>query len=516
MNRTETKPIQGYGLLVGALIGAILVLGAVNISRWFRTRERPGDAPDVQRTVAPPVPAASTGARAVGSGAAAPDGLPVRAPQAERGGQVGERGAAAESPGGQTSPGSSQVAGRESAAAPAATAAPATPGPPPQQGVRAPGAALPPGGKNEPGKDSAAPPDGSDRTPPVLRQLLFEPGVVEGGHATTLTIDASDNLSGVKSVRGEIQSPSGKALLSLYPQESHGGNSFTYVVNIPPAAEAGIWFVKWLYLTDMADNSSLVQVTSPATAPPGGTFSVTSSQSDSIPPDVLGVSFAKELIQDEDRNVIRVEAKDDLSGVTAVSGACQSPSKSAVIPFTCALDEASGLWEGNVMLPASVDCGVWSVQQLSAKDKAGNTTQLASDSPILAHAGFTIAGRADCDSTPPTLDAFVLSQTIVPGDAATEILISAGVHDVGSGAVSLAGWFEGPVSEGGQIPKNHFTCTPDPEHPDGPWTGKLEVPQFAPKGTWKVRVVRLEDKALNVREYTPADAVLSGGVFEVR
>src|SRR4029079_15244979 len=113
------------------------------------------------------------------------------------------------------------------------------------------------------------------------------------------------------------------------------------------------------------------------------------------------------------------------------------------------------------------------------------------------HSGFRIAPRPDCDSSPPTLDGFALSQTIVPVEAVSEIQISASVHDVGSGAASLSGWFEGPVSEGGQVPKNHFTCAPDPDHPDAPWTGKVLVPQFAPRGLWKVRVVRLEDKALN-------------------
>jgi hypothetical protein len=42
------------------------------------------------------------------------------------------------------------------------------------------------------------------------------------------------------------------------------------------------------------------------------------------------------------------------------------------------------------------------------------------------------------------------------------------------------------------------------------------VPLHAAKGTWKVGVIRLEDKAHNSREYTPADRVVADRVFQVQ
>lgn len=363
----------------------------------------------------------------------------------------------------------------------------------------------------EPAEDEST----SDRTPPALEILRFDPPVVEGGAVTRLTIQARDDLSGVKSVRGEIRSPSGLALLAIWPQDSQGGNAFTYAITIPRGAETGTWFVKWLSLTDMADNSALIQASSAGTAPPGGTFTVYSDESDSIAPEVLQISFDKATLVDEDRNVIRVEARDDRSGVASMMGACQSPSKSALVWFYGALNPDSGLWEGDVVLPRNADCGEWMVQQLSMKDKAGNTVLLIGDSPILARAGFRVA-RDDCDSSPPTLDAFDLSPTIVSNQTATEILVTARVSDVGSGAVTMTGWFVGPVSIGGQVPKNYFRCSPDPASPEAPWTGRIQVPQLAAKGIWKVGVIRLEDKALNFREYTSADPILAGRVFEVQ
>ena len=104
------------------------------------------------------------------------------------------------------------------------------------------------------------------------------------------------------------------------------------------------------------------------------------------------------------------------------------------------------------------------------------------------------------------------------GDSSTalEILVTARVNDVGSGAVSMTGWFVGPVSVGGQAPKNYFRCSPDHASPEGAWTGKIHVPQLAARGTWKVDVIRLEDRALNFREYTSADPMVAGRVYEVQ
>jgi hypothetical protein len=516
MTQDQSKRPWGFGLAVATLALACVILGAINIRRWLETRRRAVETLDANSSPAsadplpsdpgpvPSGPSDESGAMARGKGdvqGAEHDPSPLLA--------AGAPPETAGSPGGAdlTSPtvhGSPQPVTGE-------TVAPRQEGLPSEAGAASPEASRTPEEETPAGSDAS-----SDRTPPVLGPLRFEPAVVEGGSATTLTIQATDTLSGVKSVRGEIQSPSGSATLPIGLQETQDGHSFTYVMNIPPAAETGVWFVKWLHLTDVANNSALIQAASARLAPPGGTFSVSSSESDSIPPDVVEVSFDKEEIEDEDWNLIRVEVRDDLSGVASVTGACRSPSGSALIPFTCALNAESGLWEGNIMLPESAACGVWSVQQLSAKDKAGNTTHLTAESRTLGHVGFTVAPRANCDSSPPTLDGFALSQTIVPGDVATEILVSATVHDEGSGAASMTGWFEGPVSEGGQPTKNYFNCTPDPENPEAPWTGKVLVPQFAPKGLWKVRVIRLEDKARNAREYTPGDPVLSGGAFEVR
>ena len=387
------------------------------------------------------------------------------------------------------------------------------------QGDTAPVGSDPSKHKESPPPEPARPDEddtGADNTPPVLESLRFDPAQVEGGGVTTLVIQASDARSGLKSIWGEVRSPNRSAVLSFGAANVGSGNVFSFPIALPQAAESGIWYVAWISLTDGADNTKLIQAPSSSAAPPGGTFSAFSSESDATPPEILQVWFDRSAVGPGEKNVIFVQARDDQSGVASVMGACQSPSKSALLWFNGVLNPDTGAWVGDVSVPANADCGEWVVQQLAVKDKAGNTILLHADSPLLARAGFQVSSGPNCDFTPPTLDAFDLSPAIVSSGAAAEILVTARVYDEGSGAATMTGWFEGPAPVGGQAPKNYFSCSPDPGNPDGPWTGRIQVPQFAARGTWKVGSIRLEDKAKNFRVYTAADPVLSGRIFQVQ
>lgn len=354
----------------------------------------------------------------------------------------------------------------------------------------------------------------ADNTPPVLDGVRFDPAQVEGGSVTTLTIQASDAKSGIKTLWGEVRSPNRSATLSFGSANPGPGPVYQFPIALPASAQTGTWYVAWMSLTDGAGNTKLIQAASAAAAPPGGTFAAFSSQSDSTPPEVLQVWFDKVAVSPGDKNTVEVQARDDLSGVVSVTGACQSPSKSALLWFN-AVQNADGAWLADIALPATADCGQWVVQQLAVKDGAGNTALLHSDAPVLARAGFGVSSGSGCDFTPPTLDAFDVTPVVVPSGTGGRIVVTARVSDEGSGAVAMTGWFEGPPIAGGQVPKNYFSCSPDPRNP-GVWTGAFDVPPAAARGTWRVGSIRLEDKARNARTYGSVDPVVAGRVFQVQ
>jgi hypothetical protein len=337
---------------------------------------------------------------------------------------------------------------------------------------------------------------------------------VTDGSASTLWIGVRDDLSGVKSGWGFVSSPSGAARLRFDFKTDADGAPLGAKIPIPSRAETGVWYVSDLFIVDRADNP-LRGSFNAATVPAGGGLRVTSSESDSTPPEVLRVWVENQTPNGGERNPIRVEIEDDRSGVGTVRGAFQNSAKTALLWFDCrAPAGGAGPWEGEILIPANADCGEWKLWLLRVTDTAGNIGSFSMGTPQTDGVSFFVSGQ-DCDSSPPTLESLQVAPTVVANETGSEILLSAVVRDEGSGPVSLYGWVQGPSPANGQGPRIPFNCVRDPRNPDGPWIGKFLMPQFAARGTWRVSTVRVSDRALNYRDYWATDPVLAGVTIEV-
>jgi len=364
-------------------------------------------------------------------------------------------------------------------------------------------------------KETIAPTDDpqSDRHPPVLEYLRFDPPEIQDGGVTVFSVGATDDLSGVRSVFGTVRSPSGAAVVPFAAQDAAGSGVLSAKIVIPLHAETGDWFVWTLQIVDKAGNP-LVLAFAKTTVPPGGAVRVFSADSDSTAPDVHGVSIDKRTVGAGERTQIVVDVDDDRSGVASVTGMFESPSKAAFIPFNCRPNgEVS--WMGDVQIPANADCGEWTLRQLRVADKANNTAFLTSDSPQVGRVSFVVSGGGACDSDPPFIDAMSVSPAIVSNASPTEVILTITAHDEGSGVASLSGRYEGPVSSSGQVPRIFFACAPDPKNPDAPMTARISVPQFAAKGIWRVSLLQILDKARNTRSYNSNDPALVNASFTV-
>lgn len=353
----------------------------------------------------------------------------------------------------------------------------------------------------------------SDRHPPTLLYLRFDPPEIRDGGVATLSVGASDDLSGVKFVYGTVRSPSEAAIVPFTAQDANGSGVFTVSIAIPQHAETGDWFVGSLQIVDKADNP-LNLVYAKATVPPGGALHVLSDESDSTAPSVHRVTVDKGTVGAGEKNQIVVDVDDDRSGVASVTGSFQSPSKSAYIPFACRASGDSS-WVGDVPIPTNADCGEWTLSLLRVADKANNTAFLTMDSPQVGNVGFVVSGGGGCDSDPPVIDALRVSPAVVSNTATSEVTLTIAAHDDGSGVDSLSGHFDGPVAADGQVPKIYFAAKPDPSHPDAPMITRIPVPQHAASGIWKVALVQIMDKARNTRTYNRDDPALVNASFVV-
>ncbi|HEU4520359.1 MAG TPA: hypothetical protein VFT12_00055 [Thermoanaerobaculia bacterium] len=390
------------------------------------------------------------------------------------------------------------------AAAPArTTAAPSQPSQPAQSSAS--------GGRSS--DDRSDPPaekdPTSDSTPPQLASISFTPPQVGDGEETMLVVQATDDLSGIRSISGTIIAPSG-AVQGFATQRDADTNRYVARVIVPKDAAEGVWSVNYLNLMDNASNASALTAARGA-LPPSASFRVVSSRPDSQGPTLQAVWLDRRAMKGGEKNVVFVRASDDNSGVNLISGIFQSPSRQARVGFVCR-GAGEGTWTCELSAPSCADCGEWQLEQVQLQDKANNMTTLrAPQSDLVAAVRVDISSEL-CDSTPPAVQTVALDRPVVSNMEQSTINITVTLTDDACGVLSVSGQATGPQTSG-VPPRLYFSFTPagDPQT----WTGKLIVPRLAAKGIWRISFLQVLDRGQNLKTYTQNEPLLAGVNFVV-
>jgi hypothetical protein len=345
----------------------------------------------------------------------------------------------------------------------------------------------------------------SDTTPPQLVGVQFDPPAIHDGEDTTLTVIATDDLSGIRNISGSVISPTLKAVEGFALQSAGDGNRWMGRITVPKDAEEGLWHINFLSLTDNASNTQNINF-SQGTLPPTAQFRVSSSRPDSTPPTLKAVWLDKPAISNGEKVTIFVTAVDDKSGTNVVSGVFQSPSKFAHIGFGCRPGDGD-TWTCDMTPPKCSDCGNWQLEQIQLQDKAGNMATVRADNPIVAGVRLNVSGQS-CDSTPPQMSLLVIDPTVVSNVDVSTINLTATVSDDICGVASVSARAVGPVATSG-LP---IAFSPAGE---GQWIGHLSVPKLVAKGTWSIVWVQVQDKGNNIKTYSQSDPVLANAKFVV-
>ena len=349
----------------------------------------------------------------------------------------------------------------------------------------------------------------TDIVPPQLLAADFSPAQIGDGETTTFATMVNDNLSGVRSVSGVITSPSGSLQGFACTREGET-NRFVASITVPKEAPEGTWSVKYLTLTDNASNSinlNQAQGTLPGTA----SFRVTSSAPDSTGPKLTSVWLDRQAMRAGEKNTLFIQAEDDKSGVSLVSGVFVSPQKAARIGFGCR-PGANATWECSVMPPSCLDCGEWALEQVQLQDKANNmSTFRGENNQVVRGVSLNISGE-QCDGIPPQVVMLTLTPTVVSNTQASVITVNAQLIDEGGcGASTLSAQAIPPGGVGGARRPVTFMPSTDGQT----FVGRLEIPQFAAKGQWSIAWVQALDKGLNLRAYGTSDQVVAKATFRV-
>lgn len=348
----------------------------------------------------------------------------------------------------------------------------------------------------------------SDVTPPQLMGAEFQPPQVKDGETTTLVAVVMDDLSGVATVSGVIASPSGALQGFACQRDAAEPNRFIARITVPAEAAEGVWRINYLTLADNARNSVNLSAAQ-GMLPPTAIFRVVSSRPDSAGPSLKSVWVDRPAMRAGERNTIFVQAEDEKSGVSVVSGVLLSPSQSARIGFGCRAN-SSGVWECQLSPPTCLDCGVWMLEQVQLQDKAGNMTTFRNDNPMVKALAVDISGES-CDARPPQLTSLVLDPTTVSNTEAMTVTARAIVTDDTCGISSISGQAVGPGA-GANAPRLYFSF----ERSGDAWIARISVPKHAAKGQWKIAWVQVLDIGHNLKAYSDRDPALTGVGFRVQ
>lgn len=347
----------------------------------------------------------------------------------------------------------------------------------------------------------------SDTQAPRLVAIAFNPPRIHDGEETVLAVQATDDLSGVRSISGTIAAPSG-AVQGFALQRELESDRYTAHINIPKDAAEGVWRVNYLSLIDNASNAATLSGANGA-LPPTASFRVVSSSSDSAGPTLKGVWLERRAMRAGEKNRLFVDAVDDQSGLNLVSGVFISPVKHARIGFVCR--PGSGPWECEVTTPVCLDCGDWSLEQLQLQDKANNMTTIRAGNPLVANVIVNITADR-CDAAPPVVQTLVLDRAAVSNVASSVINVTATVTDDQCGVMSMSGQVSGPAT-GGASPRLYFSLTPTDAQT---WMGRISVPRLAAKGVWRITWIQVLDHGHNLKTYSQGDPALANAAFNVQ
>jgi hypothetical protein len=348
----------------------------------------------------------------------------------------------------------------------------------------------------------------TDLVAPQLLTAEFVPSQVHDGEETTFGVMVTDNLSGVRSVSGVVASPSGSMQGFACTREGET-NRYVARITVPKDAPEGTWTVKYLTLSDNASNSTNLNQ-SAGSLPQSASFKVLSDAPDSAGPELKRVWLERPDMRAGEKNTVFVQAEDEESGVSLVSGVFVSPAKAARIGFGCRVG-ANNTWECPLTPPTCLDCGDWTLEQVQLQDKANNMTTFRAENDIVRRVSLNIMGN-ECDAAAPQVTVLSLNPLVVSNAQASVITVQATMIDDGiCGSASLSAQAIPPGGIGGQRRPVTFMPAADGQT----FVGRLEIPQFAAKGEWRIAWIQALDKGLNLRAYNSNEPVVARATFTV-
>jgi hypothetical protein len=362
----------------------------------------------------------------------------------------------------------------------------------------------------------------SDVTPPSIVDLSFNPETIDvsnGSQMVTVSLNVTDNLSGVDWANIEFVGPSGQFNGKAFSIVSGDVNNRVYecTLNFSQYSKAGNWYVNFIRVSDVAGNVREYDANSLANVCLPNSIQVTGTLNGDVAPSLVDLSFNPEAIVlgGSPQNVtVALHAVDDLSGFEWGNIILKSPSGQITTKTFSIIsgDTLDGTYVCTFEFSKYSEVGIWYVDFVRMSDNAGNYREYNADS--LASAGLpnSIQVTSVSDITSPTLVDLSFNQETINVDENSPI-VSVTLHITDD----LSGFNSGNInvqSPSGKQLVFAFLGLPQlvsGDENDGVYQCTLEFPQYSEAGTWTISNLYLSDKTSNHVNYD-SDSLEKAGI----
>ncbi|NQY09150.1 MAG: T9SS type A sorting domain-containing protein [Flavobacteriales bacterium] len=327
-----------------------------------------------------------------------------------------------------------------------------------------------------------------DTTPPTLNSIAVSPVTVNNGDTVTITIDVSDDLSGVwlGNTTGYIVNPVGSQQGFFYNWTSVGANIYEAKIQISEWAISGDWYVSSMQIPDSADNYTYLNQSDLADA----TFNVTASSPDTTSPVFNSMTITQTTVNSGDTLSIVIDVTDNASGVWLgnTTGYLVNPEGSQQHFFYNWNSIGGNLYETKVVINEWAIGGEWYVASMQIPDNADNYTYIDNSNSVIGTVNVNAL-------TPDNIAPVVNSVTVTPSPVNYSDTITITINVTDNAAGVWLGNTTGNIvnPQGGQ---QDFFYNWDSIGVDLYQT-KVKINDWALSGLWYISNMQVPDNANN-------------------
>lgn len=215
---------------------------------------------------------------------------------------------------------------------------------------------------------------GGDISPPTLISAKVNPASVTVGESLAFTLNAGDDLSGVKNIAISFKNPSGSKTEHVPLRFNESSNNWTGTYKVVATDEGGEYKDLFISLSDNAGNRTygwnLAEKFRNDII-----FNIENSEGGDInPPKLKEAEVSPKSVQVGGRLTFILNAEDDLSGVKSISLSFKNPSNTRTEHVPLQFDAGIGKWKGIYTVSSTDEGGEYREFFITLGDKAGNRT----------------------------------------------------------------------------------------------------------------------------------------------